>query len=112
MYYYSLKIQTSSDSQIEEITKIIGLKSNRPELGWEIEISRHQDDLPIPFINNFLGILSGKYNDLERIGINRENISIWILYEYEEQCNMEFCPSDLQKIGNEGITLCISCWEK
>ena len=49
---------------------------------------------------------------LESIGISREDISIWVLYEYEGQCNMEYDPVSMKKIGENGIVLCISCWEK
>ena len=52
------------------------------------------------------------YEKLESIGISREDISIWILYEYEGQCNMEYDPVSMKKMGENGIVLCISCWEK
>ena len=45
-------------------------------------------------------------------GISREDISIWVLYEYEGQCNMEYDPESMKKLGESGILLCISCWEK
>ena len=59
-----------------------------------------------------LSLLEGKYERLESIGISREDISIWVLYEYEGQCNMEYDPVSMKKIGENGIVLCISCWEK
>ncbi len=34
------------------------------------------------------------------------------MYEYEQQCNMEFKPKIMKQIGNLGVVLCISCWEK
>ena len=43
---------------------------------------------------------------------NTQNISIWCLYEYDEQCNMEFQPNELKRLGDAGITLCISCWRR
>lgn len=39
-------------------------------------------------------------------------LSIKIDYEYDEQCNMEFSPNELKKLGENGIILCISCWKK
>lgn len=38
-------------------------------------------------------------------------ISIWRYYEYDEQCNFEFSPQELKRMGDNGITFCISCWD-
>ena len=59
-----------------------------------------------------LGVLEGKYDSLAKVGVERSDISIWLLYEYAEQCNMEFDSQTLLKLGKEGITLCVSCWQK
>lgn len=47
---------------------------------------------------------------LKEIGIDRDMISVWYLYKYDEQCNMEFSPERMKRLGDNGITLCISCW--
>jgi hypothetical protein len=44
-------------------------------------------------------------------GFDFDEVSIWYLYEYSGQCNMEFEPQDLKRLGNLGVRLCISCWE-
>jgi len=66
---------------------------------------------PIDFIEHFLSILDGKYEQLKEIGIERDDISVWYLYAYDGQCNMEFSPEDMYALGKEGIALCISCWD-
>ena len=65
---------------------------------------------PTGFINQFLNILETKYSDLEKLNIEREHITFWMIYEYDHQCNMEFDPQRLKRIGENGITLCISCY--
>ncbi len=107
--YYSLRID-APDKNHEFIDKLLDIKSNNPPF-WEIQFTQNENDEYISYIGLFLSILEGKYNQLNKIGVARENISIWIYYEYDGQCNLEFNPSELQRMGKEGITLCISCWE-
>lgn len=111
MYLFSLRISIQEENQIDIINNILNIKSNYSQCGWGLEIT--EEVAPdFSFISYFLSILENKYEKLEQVGIYREDISIWLLYEYSNQCNMEFSPNDLYKLGKEGITLCISCWEK
>lgn len=113
MYYYSLRINTVNLIQVRQVNELLGVRSNYPkEDDWSLEVVPKEDDPPFLFIDYFLSLLEGKYEKLESIGISRENISIWILYEYEGQCNMEYDPESMKKLGESGILLCISCWEK
>lgn len=109
-YYYSLRIRVAED-KIEQIDQILGVAQNMPYLNWGFEILVDRTDEAFDFIDYFIGILKNNYGKLEQIGVKREDISIWMLYEYDQQCNMEFSPDKLSKIGEEKITLCISCWE-
>jgi hypothetical protein len=57
-------------------------------------------------------LLEGKYQQLADIGVDVEDITIWKYYEYDNgQCNMEFHPKVTKRLGDNGIVLCISCWE-
>ena len=113
MYYYSLRIYTVNLIQVRQVNELLGVRSNYPnEDDWSLEVVQKEDDPPFLFIDYFLSLLEGKYEKLESIGISRENISIWVLYEYEGQCNMEYDPVSIKKMGENGIALCISCWEK
>lgn len=109
--YYNLQIDAPKD-QYEEINIILGVESNSPHSGWQLGRIQRENDEYIPYIDFFLSILDGKYEALGKIGINRNDISIWKLYEYEGQCNMEFSPKDMYRLGKEGIVLCVSCWEE
>ena len=78
---------------------------------WTHEVVTEDEDPYFDFINEFLHILEDNYEKLNKIGIEKDNISIWLLYEYDSQCNMEFDPIRLKRLGDNGITLCISCWD-
>mgnify|MGYP003565275533 CR=1 FL=1 len=108
--YYSLRIEVGEELY-SFINTLLGVKSNSSSI-WEIQFIQQEHDIYISYIDYFLSILEGKYRLLDTIGVTREDISIWILYEYENQCNLEFSPTELTKIGVQGITLCISCWEE
>ncbi len=112
MYYYSLRIDISEKCQIIEISDILGIAPNCPSVDWGFEILQEDNDIPVNYIDVFLSILEGKYKELEKNNIFRKDISIWVLYEYSEQCNIEFTPNELYKIGEAEITFCISCWQK
>ena len=88
----------------------MGIKSNNP-LSWELQLIQEEYDEYIPFIGYFLSLLEGKYDQLKKNGIKRDDISVWLLYEYDGQCNLEFSPQDMYNLGKEGITFCISCYD-
>ena len=109
--YYSLRIWVS-EKKLDKIDEILGVKTNQDlTTWWTLELVQEENDEYIPFISYFLSILDGKYNQLEEIGIKRDDISVWLLYEYDGQCNMEFSPQDMYNLGKEGITFCISCYD-
>lgn len=59
---------------------------------------------------NLLKAIDGKVKKINCLGIDK--ITMWGLYEYEAQCNMEFNPKETLIIGKNNINFCISCWEK
>ena len=109
-YFFKLTIDTCSND-INKITNILGVISSSDDQ-WEYELVIGENDDYIDFINYFLDILDGKYYQLEEIGIHRNNITIWMIYEYNNQCNMEFFPEDMKRLGSNGISFCISCYDE
>ncbi|MEA4976921.1 MAG: hypothetical protein VB046_14410 [Paludibacter sp.] len=108
--FYSLRIDSKNEHKL--IDELLSVRSNYNFDGsWGIELVEEDDDAYIPFIDYFLSLLEGKYLKLKKIGIEKNDISIWMLYAYHGQCNMEISPDDMLKLGKAGITLCISCWE-
>ena len=88
-------------------------RSNEDNLYWELIIIDDDTDSlpPVYYIDAFLPLLQGKYQELEKIGIYREDITIWKYYEYDEQCNFEFHPDEMKQLADHGIVLCVSCWQ-
>jgi hypothetical protein len=116
--YDSLQINfTPSIETYDSITEIIGVMPTDKDFEdkisntWTYEVIEEQNDPFYDFINKFLDLLEYKYDKLAEIGIKRSDISIWYLYEYDQQCNMEFDPTRLKRLGENGITLCVSCWD-
>lgn len=108
---YVLRIRCSS-SQKETINQILTIESSSlEEDGWEMELIDRETDPPIDYVNIFLNILENKYKNLSDIGVERKNISVWIYYKYDQQCNMEFLPDEMKHLGENGIVLCVSCWQ-
>lgn len=110
-YFWSLKIRCN-DSLRDTITVILGVESNVKESVWELEKIIEEEDAYVNYTKYFLDLLEGNYERLSLIKVERCDISIWLLYEYDQQCNMEFSPDNLKRMGENGIVLCVSCWQK
>jgi hypothetical protein len=93
------------------VSKILERQPDEDQPYWEIIITQEEHDGPIYYIDEFINLLDGKYDALSELGIPRENISIWRYYEYDRECNMEISPREMQLLSENGIVLCISCWQ-
>jgi hypothetical protein len=112
MDYYILQI-AASDEKVDDVSRILGMNPNDCNgIGWRLEIKEQDVPQDSNFVDYFLLIMEGKYDKLKEIGVDSGDISIWMLYEYDQQCNMEFEPELLLKMGGKGIIFCISCWQK
>jgi len=123
MKYYNLYIHFEpSWDTYNRITEIIGQqpqeykqshfeKSNIPSTWW-IQLNQDEEDSPIDFINVFMDLLEPNFEKLNEIGIRNNDIVIWLVYEYDKQCSMEFDSEELERIGRNSITLCIDCLER
>src|SRR4051794_29385653 len=56
---------------------------------WTYSVETNDEEPYFDFINRFLDILEPNFEDLEKLGIKRDDISFWHLYEYDQQCAME-----------------------
>ena len=115
----SIQILQNEKGVYESLSNVLNLRPTDLDSEFEGKFGswmfskETKDDAPyFDFINEFLDILEPNFSQLDELEINRNDISLWHLYEYENQCNMEFHPSDLKRLGECVITLCISCWEK
>lgn len=114
-YMYILDIGDSNIHQKDQISNILKIKPNIDYFGaWNYHIGYDDNDMVNEykdFAYEFIKILDDKYDSLKSIGINREDITAWFIYNYEYQCNMEFNPQQLKMLGDNGITFCISCYD-
>lgn len=108
-YLYTLRIHCG-ENEIDAISRILGIQSNS-EYGWAYEVEELELDEHFDFIFEFLKILDGKEDQLKLCGILPDNIEFWMLYEYDNQCNIEFNSYQLAAIGSKGYNLCISCFK-
>lgn len=109
--FWSLQIKCE-DSLGDAVTAILGVKPSMKYVGWGLEKIIGEEDPYVNYIEYFLDLLEGNYEKLSLIGVERSDITIWLLYEYDQQCNMEFHPENMKRMGENGIVLCVSCWQK
>ena len=108
---YILRIWCQFEN-LEKVSEILGVNwSKENSKCWELILVEKDSDAYVDFINQFLNLLENKYNKLLELGIKRDDITIWKLYEYDGQCNMEFTAEEMKRLGENGINLCVSCWE-
>lgn len=120
MKYYRLFIDTDNKAETyNRITELLELQptedvkskdSSTRYSTWMYEVSEAETEPYFDFINNFLDILEPRFSDLEKLHITRDHILFWMLYEYDQQCGMEFNPQELTRLGQSGIHLNIDCW--
>ncbi|MEJ8801927.1 hypothetical protein [Pontibacter sp. H249] len=119
---HSLRIWFNSPSRevYDSITQVLGVEPQSvfskevdrdiPSVWmYEVDVSAVNDHYD--YINKFCDLLDGRYDQLKEIGIEKNQISIWTLYGYEGQCNIEYDPKDLKRLGDNGVKLCFSCWD-
>lgn len=121
MKYHRLYIDTDNNiDKYNKITNLLGIQPtqfNRKRFSdddidlWTYSVDLDDEEPYFDFINKFLDILEPKFEGLEQIGISKENITFWYLYEYDQQCAMEFHPQEMKRLGDNGIVLCIDCWQ-
>lgn len=109
-YIYCLRIDCVKIEPVA-VSAILGVDCTKC-IGrvWNYEIIEDEQDSHVDFVGKLLSIIDGKFKKLQEVGVDLGSISLWMYYEYDQQCNMEFSPSDLKRIGDSGLTFCISCW--
>ena len=104
----------SRDVNPSTINDILGLNSMANSNDRDIWIHYHNDDQledardPIIFYSN---LVSEKIKDLLKSGIDKDDIRLELLYEYNGQCNLELTSDQIQALTKTGLSINISCWE-
>ena len=50
-------------------------------------------------------MLDPEFADLERLGLHKDNILFWFLYEFDQQYAVEFHTKEMKRIDFSGIHL-------
>jgi hypothetical protein len=106
-----------------QVTDIIGLPPKEHEKFWFQTsdepstwclqlVEDEEKDIYHDFINIFMDLLEPNFDRLKKLGIDKENILVWLVYEYELQCALEFNPKELERLGKNGIAFNIDCQER
>ncbi len=108
----SIRIQVGTDNLKDKLNEILNVECNVDRKNqWEyLNIENDSDDY-YDFSKVFFSILDKKWNLLSDLGVQKSDVSIWIIVEYNGQCNLEFSPREFELISKMGISVCISCWE-
>ena len=106
VYYLQIDIDDSDISLLKKVDSILKIEHNTSNW-WQYVIEQKKQ---INYITFFLNLLEGKYEALEKLGISREMISIWHLYEYKDNCYLKYSPDEFKRMGMNGLTLCVSCY--
>ncbi|MEE3717617.1 hypothetical protein V2H45_12705 [Tumidithrix elongata RA019] len=122
---FVLELEIERGQSKEAISTILGVEPNWKSKNWCFAVVRdydnddcieeiieyeHFDDIP-SFVDQFIDLLDGKFEQLAEVGIKKSDIIFWQYYAYDGQCNLEFTPRQLKKLGDNEIRLCISCWD-
>ncbi len=107
---YNLTIEVEKKYQ-EMVCKLINIEPTILENHLEFAIDQESKGY-WEAILYFIDFIENNIDKLQEMNVKRENMTIWILYAYENQCNLEFDARILKKLGECGVSLCISCWEE
>ncbi|MDX2247452.1 MAG: hypothetical protein SF052_11780 [Bacteroidia bacterium] len=107
---YWLEIWTKEE-KFREVSRAMGNKNpGEPRSIIRLYETRQPDEPQWFEINSFLDILDDKYDALENAGVSRNQVSIWLNCQYEEdECKVALDPLTLLRLGQEGIRLCVTC---
>lgn len=119
MKYHRLYITTDgTQDNYNEISKILKIKptefptekdDDNPFDLWSYCVDIEDDDLYYDFINKFLDILEPKLLELNKIGVTKDKIIFWLIYEYYAQCSLSLDAQEMKRLGENGIALNIDC---
>lgn len=110
--YYWLEIWTDPGKH-EKVSKIMDHAPAKEPRSILKFFEEEQNEEPQWYkLESFLDIIDEKFEKLEKIGIERKDISIWMNCAYDdESCDISLDPATLLRLGEDGIRPCITCWK-
>lgn len=115
MKFHDLNIATDGTfgtyQKITNLLKVIPKEEKEEFSIWTYQIVTNENDEYFDFVNVFLDLLQPNFEALKNLGINIEDINIWLFYEYNKQCSMSFKAQEMKRLGESGISFNIDCIE-
>ena len=112
MKFHNLYISTNNSFEIyHKITDVLGIMPKQEDGYdiWTYQVVTNEEDEYFDYINVFLDLLEPKFERLRDLNIHKEDITIWLFYEYNKQCSMSFDSQEMKRLGENGIALNIDC---
>lgn len=109
--FYSIQIDSILKDELNEIFKI---RSDDRSKFWIYNVdfdSYFKKYKKNNILEYLISLLENNIKNIAKLGIVSSDITVWIVYEYDDQCNFEFIPNDMKRLGQLNISLCVSCYQ-
>lgn len=109
-FYISVNNIGNSNS---EISGILGVETNyMNETNWNYLLTNIKKNKRVNTLEVFYNLLVNKFEELEsKLGIEKSDISIWLVIEYDGECNIVLEKEELKYLSDLGINFCISIYK-
>lgn len=108
--FYTLEIKSSNSYGVMQI---MGIGECSNDQNYQYRIVDGDDPLDIEedyVLEHYLNLLEKHKESLLRID-DKHTITLWMTYEYDDQCNMEFPTEHVRRMADLNVYLCISAYQ-
>jgi len=112
MKYYSINITTNTIGTYQKVTKLLNVVPMDETIDfsmWNYQVVVNDEEERFDFVNVFIDLVEPNFERLKTLGIEKDDIIIGLVYEYDEQCSMEFNSQEMKRLGESGISFNIDC---
>ncbi|HYG14885.1 MAG TPA: hypothetical protein VEC12_03960 [Bacteroidia bacterium] len=103
------------DPDIPKIELLFGQPSTSQYRHYKIEglveyIENFNYDTYVDYIMLFCSMVKQHKQELIKIGVDLNDIRIWQLNHYDNQCNLFYSAEQMKAMSELGIALCVDCF--
>ena len=109
--YCSLRINVNQ--HLVAVENIVNMKSNiKISDMWILNIEASEQNSYPKILNHFCDIIENYFEELVNLGLSKNDITIWLIFEIEknEQMNIEFNAELMARLSKNAKAFCISRW--
>lgn len=106
--WLSVRLYNNIDKSI--INNLINMNDISKNEYWSMDFDLNENKINDILDDLYVKILSAE-TLLKNNGIEISDFTLYLLIEYEQQCNLEFTSDLLLKISRLKMAFCISCWQ-